>query len=160
MRKIYRLNGVRIELNAKHTINDVTYDPLSAWDWASLGVVEAMVEDYPDPYYFTWTENLDGTLNITPKTAGELLEQAKKAFLATIQRHLDEQAQVKGYDNIVSACSYAGAPNPFQTEGGKFVTWRGDVWAYCYQELAKVEAGTRPIPELAAFIAELPPLVL
>ena len=159
MRTIYRLNGKKIELNAQHTIDGVTY-PNIRDNWASLGVEEVQVEDYPDQQLYTWTENLDGTLNITQKTQAELLEQAKKAFLATVQVHLDENAQAHGYDGIVSACSYAAAPNVFQAESIKFLSWRADVWAYCYAELGKVEAGARPIPELQAFISELPALVL
>lgn len=77
-------------------------------------------------------------------------------FEYSVQKYLDEEANLHGYDNITNACSYAGAPNPFQTEAISFVTWRGNVWAYCYQELAKVQAGTRPMPTIEQIISELP----
>ena len=77
-------------------------------------------------------------------------------FESAIQSHLDAQAQSKGYDNITTACSYAAAPNPFQAEAVSFVSWRGNVWAYCYQELAKVQAGTRAMPTVEQIISELP----
>lgn len=84
------------------------------------------------------------------------LAQIASKFEADIQEYLDGQAQLKGYDNITTACSYAAAPNPFQTEAISFVTWRGNVWHYCYGELAKVEAGTRSMPKVEQIISELP----
>lgn len=84
------------------------------------------------------------------------LEEAVIQFETGIQAHLDAAAQAKGYDNITAACSYAGAPNPFEAEAKAFITWRGNVWAYCYQELAKVQDGTRPMPTFAEIISELP----
>jgi len=77
-------------------------------------------------------------------------------FEAAIQQELDNDAQAKGYDNILSACAYAGAPNPFQGESKLFVTRRGNVWAYCYQELAKVQSGKRAMPTVEQIISELP----
>jgi hypothetical protein len=84
------------------------------------------------------------------------IEEHIASFENAIQQHLDNEAQLKGYDNITNACSYAGAPNPFQAEAQSFITWRGNVWAYCYGELAKVQAGTRPMPTIAQIISELP----
>ena len=84
------------------------------------------------------------------------LEQVIAQFEAGIQAHLDVSAQEAGYDNILTACSYVGAPNPFEAESKTFVAWRGNVWAYCYGELQKVIAGTRPMPTLSEIISELP----
>ena len=78
------------------------------------------------------------------------------ALTKTVQAALDDEARSRGYDNVVSACSYAAAPNPFQSEGQAFVSWRGNVWAACYAMLAQVEAGTRPVPTAAEVLAELP----
>ena len=89
-----------------------------------------------------------------PKTR----EQEITVFTTSIQAHLDDTAKAKGYDDILSACSYASAPNPFQDEAVKLVGWRGNVWEYCYNELAKVESGVRSMPELDTFIKELPVL--
>lgn len=87
------------------------------------------------------------------------LEELTKEFETTIQAELNADAIAKGYDSIDTACSYAGAPNPFQEESKLFITRRGSVWGYCYQELSKVKAGTRPLPSIAQFILELPPRV-
>lgn len=89
---------------------------------------------------------------------GWVLSVAKvtESFKGYIQDYLDTEAKVLGYDNVLSACSYASAENPYQQEGISFVKWRGAVWAYCYQELAKVQQGTRPMPTIEEIISELP----
>lgn len=91
-----------------------------------------------------------------PYQETKTFESIVEDFEQAIQQELDADAQAKGYDNILSACAYAGAPNPFQAEAISFVTWRGNVWAYCYQELDKVQAGARPMPTVEKIISELP----
>ena len=86
-------------------------------------------------------------------------EQTVSLFEKAVQAELDADAQAKGYDNISNACEYAAAPNPFQNESIAYITRRGNVWAYCYQELAKVQAGTRAMPTIEQIISELPPRV-
>lgn len=91
-------------------------------------------------------------------------EQAQIALTSTfeqaIQGHLDAAAKTRGYDSIATAVSYAEEPAvaKFQDDGKSFRAWRSLVWAYAYQELAKVKAGEREIPTLDAFMAELPVL--
>jgi hypothetical protein len=65
MRTLYRRNGQRISLDAWNFIDDTNYPPGSL-KVGDHDIVEAQVEDYPDSEKFTWTENLDGTLNVTP----------------------------------------------------------------------------------------------
>lgn len=77
-------------------------------------------------------------------------------FKSRIQALLDEKAQAKGYDSIVSACSYAGYENPFRAEGEAFGVWRANVWAYGYEQLALIQTGARAIPTVEEFLAELP----
>jgi len=84
------------------------------------------------------------------------LAETSKEFERAIQAELDADARAKGYDNIDTASAYAGAPNPFQEESKLFITRRGNVWAYCFNELGKVKAGTRPMPTIAQIISELP----
>jgi hypothetical protein len=77
-------------------------------------------------------------------------------YTAAIQAMLDTKAREHHYDDIVSACSYAAAPNPFQSEGISFVSWRGACWALCYSLMAEVQAGTRPQPTIAQLVATMP----
>lgn len=88
-------------------------------------------------------------LTLTPQAQQTALTQA-------VQDFMDAAAQAKGYDSILSACSYAGAPNPFQAEGQSFLAWRAACWAYCYQVQAAVAAGTQTMPTAAQLIAGLP----
>lgn len=81
-------------------------------------------------------------------------------FTAAVQNHLDAAARQRNYDNIVSACSYAAAPNIFQAEGIAYLNWRASVWQTCYGVLGAVEQALRPAPTIAELIAELPALVL
>lgn len=107
-----------------------------------------------DDYWLGWVDDPEPI----PPSPEELMQQYEAEFTSAIQSHLDSVAQAKGYDNIVSACSYAGAPNPFQQEAIAFVAWRGAVWDYCYKELAKVTSGARAIPTIAELLGELPPV--
>lgn len=79
-------------------------------------------------------------------------------FTVAVQAHLDATARTRNYDSILSACTYATSSNAtFAAEGLAAVAWRDAVWAYCYAELAKVQAGARSVPaSTSAFIAELP----
>lgn len=83
-----------------------------------------------------------------------------REFDAAIEAHLRDEAVAAGYTNIERACMYAAAANPFQAESQSFVSWAGNVWAYCQQELAKVQAGTRPTPTVEQIISELPARVI
>lgn len=113
-------------------------------------------------YEHVITNAKTGEVTVVPFTQAEIdalqptFESTVSTFESLIQAHLDTEANTRGYDSITTACSYSGAPNPFQAEAMSFVTWRGNVWAYCYQELAKVEAGTRPMPTIEEIIYELP----
>lgn len=86
----------------------------------------------------------------------ETLDQTRTRLQAAVQAHLDATARAHGYDSILSACSYASAPNPYQAEGAAFLAWRGAVWQVCYTVLAAVESGARQVPTATELIAELP----
>ena len=88
-------------------------------------------------------------------TEAEIAEQNKQMLITAVQNMMDSDAKAKGYDSILSACSYAAYPNPFQAEGQEFVAWRGAVWAKCYEILGEVEAGTRPAPTVSELLAEI-----
>ena len=96
--------------------------------------------------------NDDGSWSQVPLTE----ETVIAAFEAEIQAYLDQKARARGYDGIVSACSYAGGPNPFQAESLAYLAWRGAVWAKCYEILDDVQHGNRPVPTVEDLITELP----
>lgn len=77
-------------------------------------------------------------------------------FQKAIQVYMDTEAQSVGYDNILSACSYAAYENPYKVEGQNFLAWRGNVWQYCYNHLELIKIGSRENPTIKEFILELP----
>ncbi len=77
-----------------------------------------------------------------------------------VQRYLDETARSRGYDGILSACTYATSSVPkFAAEGQACVTWRDSVWATCYVLMGDVMQGLIAIPTAAELIAALPQMV-
>lgn len=74
-----------------------------------------------------------------------------------IQAHIDDAARSKLFHDGVTLASYAASTNPqWASEAQAFVAWRDQVWAYAYQELAKVQGGLREQPTVEQIIAELP----
>ena len=75
---MYIYNGLKIKDTI--LINNVQY-PLNWWGQHSdadnllLGVTQVPDPTTPDPNLYTWTENLDGSLNIVAKTSTELAAQ-------------------------------------------------------------------------------------
>ena len=105
----------------------------------------------------------DGALLVKPAapepTPEEQQAAMQKAFTDAIQARLDAFAQSRGYDSIMSACSYFGSANPrFKAEADAAIRLRDETWAACYAILEAVLAGDRPAPTLEALFAELPPL--
>lgn len=92
--------------------------------------------------------------------AAETLERTRKTLTDAMQAHLDQTAQTRGYDGILSLCSYATSQNArFGPEGQAGVTFRDAVWAYGYQIIAEIQAGTRPVPSAAELVGALPSIV-
>lgn len=85
----------------------------------------------------------------------------QNGFLSKVQEHLDNTARTRGYDGILSACSYAvSTVNRFRDEGLACVAWRDEVWLYCYDQLDRVRRGERSIPNSPEeFIQELPEIL-
>ena len=137
-------------------------------------------DGFPTGFYSSdiWPEGYpDGTVEITVEQWNECLEfQGRRRlvngqlveynppppvptlvdYTATITRMLDAKAQERRYDNAVSIATYAGSSNAaWAAEAQAFITWRDQIWAYCYAELDKVQAGEREQPAIAEFMTEL-----
>ena len=95
-----------------------------------------------------------------PADADVNRELLKGLLEDSVQSHLDEVARSKGYDNCLSCVSYQSSSNPvFAAEARAMTACRDAVWTKCYQVMAAVQAGTRPIPDVAQLIFELPAIV-
>lgn len=148
---------------------------LTADERAAFRVVE--ITEMQPPAYDALTQTLtladpgfaDGgwtdrwvVADCTPEQISATREAATAAAAAmlseAVQAHLDAAAVARKYDSALSACSYAGAPNPYQAEAQAFVAWRGAVWAACHTMLGEFQAGARGIPTAQELIALLPAL--
>jgi hypothetical protein len=117
------------------------YTLVEAPEWVQLGA--------------TW----DGTTFVNPPPPPKTQEEIVAEFTAKVQARLDAFARTRGYDGILSACTYATSTNPkFAVEGQYCVQVRDETWAKCYEILNAVQAGERPIPTWEELEAELPPL--
>lgn len=86
-------------------------------------------------------------------------EQIIAQYTGAVQQHLDAFAQTRNYDGILSAATYATSQVPkFKAEGQYAVEARDATWAKCYEVLAAVEVGSRPMPTTDELLAELPVL--
>lgn len=93
--------------------------------------------------------------------AEELFEETKRDRLRAVDAHLNAEAAALGYDSIVTAVTYAASSHPqYGPEGRAFLAWRDAVYDKCYELLAEVQAGTRPVPTSEELIALLPVLVI
>ena len=87
-------------------------------------------------------------------------EEIQQSITTATQQRLDDFAQTRGYDGIMSACTYATSTNAkFSAEGRYCVEARDATWVALYQILDDVLAGIRPMPTSYADIEpELPAL--
>ena len=86
-------------------------------------------------------------------------EQILESVVAAIQGRLDNFAKTRGYDGILSACTYASSKIArFMAEGQGCVNLRDATWSAAYVILGDVQAGNRPMPTLEQTLSELPPL--
>jgi len=93
--------------------------------------------------------------------AAAVQAQLEAAITTAVQAQLDATAVAHGYDDVLSACSYAAQPagSAFQAEGLAFLTWRSEVWTQAYATLAAVDAGTAQLPTPAQAVASMPAFV-
>lgn len=114
--------------------------------------------EYPNdnPDYMSYKEWLEA--GGVPEPADP--EAPASAFIrlqGVVQHKLDAWARQRGYDGILSLCTYATSTDPtFRSEGQRGVETRDACWAFGYALLAQVEAGTVPIPTDAELLAALP----
>jgi hypothetical protein len=107
--------------------------------------------------YLAWLAEGNTPLPVDPPTPAQI----KAKCIAGTQNRLDTFAQTRGYDGILSACTYATSTvDKFRNEGTYCVEARDATWTKAYEILAEVEAGTRPMPSGYPDIEpDLPPLV-
>ena len=93
-----------------------------------------------------------------PTLPAKTPEEVQLDVVTKTQERLDAFAATRNYAGILSLCTYSVSLVPkFAAEGQYGVQLRDDTWSKCYEILAEVEAGTRPLPSgYAAIAPELP----
>lgn len=116
-------NG-RISANVSITSLDAYAPAIAAWEAAR------QVLDAPPP----------------PPPAPTVEDVFAQAVVYT-QKRLDDFAASRGYDGILSLCTYATDPDPvYSAEGQRGVTLRSTTWAALRNLQREILAGQRPLP--------------
>lgn len=127
----------------------------------------APVIDVPPPEYDSFTQQLIEVAPEETESGWEKryivqplpLDQIKARVEVAVQSRLDTFARTRGYDGILSACTYASSTHPkFRAEGQYCLSARDATWDKCYSVLAEIESGARPLPTYDEFLRELPVL--
>lgn len=125
------MDGLRGRFAPDMVFAEVADDAEEGWDW-------------------------DGEKAVKPIEPQPTTDELKRMFTLVVQEHLDKTVQARGYDNIVSCCSYVASSDPvFAAEAQAAVVWRDKVWRYCYTQLDLILSGQRELPGIADFITEL-----
>lgn len=124
-------------------VNALRVDPAPA---PPVTPVQVAVQTLPELDGGRWVQRW----MVRDKTADELAAEAQAlqdSIVSATEQRLDAFARTRGYDDIKSASDYAGCSVPqFSIEGQYCKDKRAETWAKCYEILAEVQAGTRPVP--------------
>lgn len=128
-------------------VNTVLADEPLAYNWIASEI--AGIGDFYENGQF-----------IKPQPAQPSPEEIQAEIVVAVVRRLNDFAQTRNYDDIKSACDYAGCSvAKFSVEGQYCKDKRAETWAKLYEILAEVQAGTRPMPTSFADVeSELPAL--
>ena len=123
-----------------------------ATDWVNSVEGNYYLEDYASD------ENGNMQLVVRQLTFPEPTpEEVQEQMTDAVQAALDNFAKTRGYDGIMSACSYSNSTDAqFKLEADYCIQLRDTTWRMGYAILAEVKTGTRPIPSIEELIAELP----
>ena len=109
-------------------------------------LTETLVEGAPVEIGAGWIQTWT-VQQASPQEIAERQQDIRDAMTARVQQRLDDFARTRGYDNIVSACSYATSTHAkYGPEGRYCVTARENTWDVMFSIEAQVQAGLRPIP--------------
>lgn len=90
-------------------------------------------QDYLD--YLKWLD--EGNV---PEPADQPVIDPIGALTDALQAYMDAQAKDRGYDDLKTAITYRGDPNPrFAAEAEGFFLWRSAIWTTAYEMLGRGE---------------------
>ncbi len=120
------------------------------------------IEEIPDPARgddeIEYTQDIDvhPYVVITPKDPEQIANALKAKLTNWIQGYMDQEAVLAGYDNLLSACSYAAIANTYQAEAITFLEWRSACWDHAYALMASIQAETATVPDRDTLLGSLP----
>ena len=117
------------------------------------------VDEYSGEYRAVEAWISEGNIPEPEFNEAEVLTNIARNLEDVAQHYIEKEATSRGYDSIVSACSYAGYPNVYQDEAISLGVFRSAVWTYMYQVQTDVQSGIRAIPTEAELLLELPKVV-
>jgi hypothetical protein len=125
--------------------------------------LDAIWKGYGSDEVKTILSKIEAVKAAHPKKALTVQERQKEltdSIVRAVQFRLDAFARTRGYDTILSACTYENSSVPkFSTEAKYCIKVRGDTWAVLYQILDDVLSAKRSAPSSYADIeSELPTL--
>jgi hypothetical protein len=167
--------GNFIELAGNFSFADNVFQPAETLsdeqrvEFSVFNIVDHREELPPFHVYAeSWTYEVIGPdihrhWSIVPMNAEQMavaLDQIKTSITSDTQQRLDTFASTRGYDGILSACTYATSTiDKFKIEGQYCVNMRDATWMVLYSIMADVQAGNRPMPMSYADVeSELPDL--
>lgn len=88
------------------------------------------------------------------------IEESINVLRTVVQMHLDATVKERGYDDILTACSYATDKNViFRKEGTACLNWRSEVRTALNAVVEAIKEKPRSVPTAEELIAELPTLL-
>lgn len=80
-------------------------------------------------------------------------------YIFMLQNWLDNFVKTRGYNNLLSACTYCNSSNQkFKVEGEYALKIRDEIWDKCYKILDQVNNGQKQINNFEDILKELPVL--
>lgn len=100
-----------------------------------------------------------GTISeYTPPTLST--EQIIQNLTSLVNKKLNDFAKERGYDNILSACTYTSSSvQKYQVEGQYCIVARDITWQTFYSILSDVNSNLRTLPSEQQLLSELPQLI-
>lgn len=144
---------------ASADLSDFGVFPVTEVEAPTVDYTQVVSEGAPVNVGGNWTQ-VWIVRDATDAEESAALDEIQGKYEFEIQAHLDSTARSRGYDSMISACSYASGTHPkFSVEGQDCLAWRSAVWETAFQIMTDVRAGARPLPTLQEVMAELPPMV-
>jgi hypothetical protein len=156
---MYLLNNQKINIDAPITIDGITYPNLRDSSLrAQLGVQELPDPVYPDARYYYWSENTNGSLEITPKSV-EQVKQQKLQEIATKRYEKETGGITLGESKITTdrqtQATITSALLRLQRKPEELIDWKGEAgWTQLNKAAVEVIADAVGDHVQACFTAE------